>query len=105
MTELNTSGFRPKGPRCLILMDKVEDKYASGIIRPSDVVQKEQNSETKGQFISCGDTAFVAENFNQVWAVPGDRGVLGRFVGQKYIGVDGKEYRIIMDADILGVEE
>lgn len=101
----NKSGFTPRGCRVLVLMEKVEEVTQSGIVLARETQQKEQNSETRGVMVEAGCAAWVGDEFPEgEWAQPGEKVLLGRFAGVKYIGKDDKEYRIVNDKDILGVE-
>jgi co-chaperonin GroES (HSP10) len=101
----NNSGFTPRGCRVLVLMEKAEEITESGIVLARETQQKEQNSETRGVMVEAGCAAWVGDEFPEGdWAQPGEKVLLGRFAGVKYIGKDDKEYRIVNDKDILGIE-
>ena len=106
--DLNTSGFWPIRDRALVLPDEVKDMTAGGIALPQTVIEKQQMRQLKATLIALGGDAFDVAS-PQEWRQPlpkvGDRIYVKVAAGVIHPGEDGKEYRIINDADILGICE
>ena len=106
--DLNTSGFWPIRDRALVLPDEVKDMTAGGIALPQTVIEKQQMRQLKATLIALGGDAFDVGS-PQEWRQPlpkvGDRIYVKVAAGVLHPGEDGKEYRIINDADILGICE
>jgi len=107
--ELNTSGFWPIRDRALVLPDEVKETTESGlIVKPQTTMEKEQMRQLKATLIALGGDAFDVGS-PQEWRQPlpkvGDRIYVKVAAGVLHPGEDGKEYRIINDADILGICE
>jgi len=92
--------------RALVLPDEVKDMTAGGIALPQTVIEKQQMRQLKATLIALGGDAFDVGS-PQEWRQPlpkvGDRIYVKVAAGVLHPGEDGKEYRIINDADILGI--
>ena len=98
---LNTSGFTPYDTRIVILPDEVSDKFeGTSILRPGQVKEKDQFAQTIATLIAVGDNAF-ADWGDVAKPSPGDRVVVGRYVGNTHEGRDGKKYTVCNDEDVL----
>ena len=88
------------GPKVLVEEEVVEEKLG-GILLPQEIIDKNQNAQTRGILLQKGGTAFeyLAENEE---APP----IGARVFFVKYAGVgegfDGKYYRMVNDEDIYG---
>ncbi|PLY03887.1 MAG: co-chaperone GroES [Desulfuromonas sp.] len=94
--------IRPLQDRIIIERIEEETKTAGGIIIP-DTVSKEKPQE--GEVVAAGKGKVTAEG--KVLALDvkvGDRVLFGKYAGSE-IKVDGKEYLIMREDDILGVVE
>jgi co-chaperonin GroES (HSP10) len=106
--DLNTSGFWPIRDRALVLPDEVKEVTAGGIALPQTVIEKQQMRQLKATLIALGGDAFdvgTQNEWRQPLPKPGDRIYVKVAAGVIHPGEDGKEYRIINDADILGICE
>ena len=84
--------FKPLGKRVLIERLEEATTTASGIIIPDNAKEKPLN----GKVIAVGDKVKVVG--------VGDTVVFGKYAGSE-LALDGKEYLIMEDKDILGVME
>ena len=84
--------FKPLGKRVLIERLEEATTTASGIIIPDNAKEKPLN----GKIIAVGDKVKVVG--------VGDKVVFGKYSGNE-LTLDGKEYLIMEDKDILGVME
>lgn len=94
--------IRPLQDRLIVERFEEETKTAGGIIIP-DTVSKEKPQE--GVVIAAGKGKVTAEG--KVLALDvktGDKVLFGKYAGSE-IKVDGKEYLIMREDDILGVIE
>lgn len=103
----NQSGIRPFDTRVLVLLDDVETKTAGGIIIPDQRLEKEGWAQTRGTLIAAGDNAFIEWGSEAAKPTPGARVLVAQYAGSssKHTGIDGKEYRICKDEDILALLE
>jgi chaperonin GroES len=100
----NESGFHPVGFRVLVLPDAVDEKTAGGIIIARDTKGREDMAQVKGTVVEVGPCCWDNQSTSN-WAKAGDRIVFGKYSGLAYKGKDGKDYRIINDTDVVGLED
>lgn len=102
---INTSGFTPYDTCCVILPDPVENthKTASGfeLMKTDQEIEKEKWAQTKATLIAVGDNAFMEWGAAANKPTPGDRVVVGRYTGATHKGMDGRDYTVCRDEDIL----
>ncbi len=92
--------IRPMQDRIIVERIEEETKTAGGIIIP-DTVSKEKPQE--GKVIAAGKGKMTPEGKLLPLDVKvGDRVLFGKYAGSE-IKVDGKEYLIMREDDILGV--
>lgn len=92
-------GFKPLHDRVLVERVEAEEKTAGGIIIPDNAKEKPQ----QGKIIAVG-TGAVNDN-GQVAALAvkeGDTILFGKWSGTE-IKLDGKDYLIMKETDILGI--
>ena len=91
--------FRPLHDRVLIESLESEEKTASGIIIPDTAKEKPQ----EGKVIAVGPGAKSEDGKTIPMDVKvGDRVLFGKWSGTE-VKVDGKEYSIMKESDIMGV--
>lgn len=95
-------GVTPTKFRVLILPDVVNDMTPGGVAIPGQSLDKEENGQTEGEFISAGGKAFNDWKPEEI-PQPGKRVVFERYAGQYLTGDDGLEYRLMNDDQIVGV--
>lgn len=100
---MNKSGWKPLEYRILVLPDVVEEKTTGGVIIPETVKDDLQGAKTVCTIIDFGAKAFDDGTWKDKPKV-GDRIIIPSYCGYKLNSnqsADGKEYRIILDRDIL----
>ncbi len=91
--------FRPLHHRVLVESLESEEKTAGGIIIPDTAQEKPQ----EGKVIAVGPGAKTEEGKIIPMDVKvGDRVLFGKWSGTE-VKVDGKEYSIMKESDIMGV--
>lgn len=106
---INTSGYSVPEYRILILPDVVEEKTAGGIIIPDSTKDDLQGAKTLATIIDIGEKAFD-QGTNRKWKKKpkvGDKILIPSYEGyrlSKDQTKDGKEYRIILDRNILAIQ-
>ena len=91
--------FRPLGDRVVVRRVKEEQKTAGGIIIPETAQEKPQ----EGEIIAVGPGA-LDDNGKRVppEVKPGDFVLFGKWSGTE-VKIDGVEYLIMKESDIMGV--
>jgi len=90
----------------LIKPDDVETKTASGIVIPDMVTEKERKAVEYGTVITVGPRAFIDYGSDPSILKGGDRVSFARYSGKVIKDVDGTEFVLVNDIDILAkVEE
>lgn len=88
----------------LVKLDEPETKTASGIIIAIDE-KKERKAVEYGTVVQVGPTAFIDYGRNPDCLKVGDRISLNRYSGKSIVDVDGTEYVIVNDQDVLAIIE
>lgn len=96
-------GIKPAGHRLLLLPDEEVESLGSGLIEiPESVKERYHLVQTKGKLVAIGSTAW--EQFGTTaWAAVGDTVMFAKYAGLVVKGLDGKQYRIINDEDLIAV--
>lgn len=107
--QLNKSGFTPTAYNIIVKMKAVEEKIGS-IYMPDQLKERKQWAEMHGTVVALGELAFSmgqpesgAYWRHTVRPKPGDTVLFGQYAGQKFKGLDGDEYQLLEDRQILGV--
>jgi chaperonin GroES len=87
----------------LIVPDEVETKTESGIIIPELVTEKERKAVEYGTVVRVGPRAFLDYGRSPDILSKGDRVTYNRYAGKTVKDVDGTEYILINDQDILAL--
>ena len=101
----DTSGIRPVEFNVLVMQEPVEAKTRGGLMKPDDLIEREKFAQTRGVIVAVSPMAFNAD----VWPPgmdppgPGARVAFARHAGTFIDGMDGKEYRVVKDKDIVAV--
>lgn len=85
----------------LIKPDEVETKTASGIVIPDMVTDKERKAVEYGTVVTVGPRAFIDYGREPTILKGGDRISFARYAGKGIKDVDGVEYILVNDIDIL----
>lgn len=89
--------FVPQGDRVLVEVAEAEEKTAGGIIIPDSAKEKPQ----KGVIVAVGPGKKKDEPMT---VKVGDKVLYGKYSGTE-ISIDGKEYQIMRQDDLLGYFE
>lgn len=92
------ASIKPLGDRVLVQADVAEEKTSSGIIIPDTAKEKPQ----QGKVIAVG--AGKVENGTKIEmsVKPGDKVLYGKYAGTE-VTLDGDEYLIMRESDIMGI--
>lgn len=91
--------FRPLQDRVLVRRIEAEDKTAGGIIIPDSAQEKPQ----EGEIVSTGNGVMADDGtLRQLEVKSGDRILFGKYSGTE-VKLDGDEYVIMKESDIMGV--
>ena len=92
-------GFRPLHDRVLVRRVEAEEKTSGGIISPDTAKEKPQ----EGEVIAAGEGKYKEDGTRQQLDVKaGDRVLFGKYSGSE-IKLDGEEFIIMREDEILGV--
>jgi chaperonin GroES len=97
------SGIRPTGGHVLVKPEKVEEVTAGGIIIPDTVRDKEQQAATKGVVVAIGLSAWKDLDDGKPWCKVKDVVLYAKYAGIVMSGVDGEDYVLLNDNDLLAV--
>ena len=93
--------LRPLGDRILVEPSEGEDKTSSGLLLPETAKEKPQ----QGKVIAAGPGARKDTGERIVMDVKvGDKVLYARYAGTN-VKLDGKEYLILKESDVLAVVE
>ena len=93
--------FRPLHDRVVVKRIEAEEKTAGGIIIPDTAKEKPQ----QGEIVSVGPGGRdESGKLIPIDVKPGDRVLFGKWSGTE-VKIDGVEYLIIKESDIMGVIE
>lgn len=107
LMETNASGIHPLDLRVIVLPDAIEEKTAGGIILPEQHKEREKYAQIRGTLVAVGVNAWeeaASRSTRFTKPRPGDRVVISKYGGITIEGRDGREYRLLNDEDILGME-
>lgn len=101
---MNTSGINPIEYNVLVKQDEVGEKKG-GIYLPTEVMDKEKFAQTRGVIVAASPMAFSFDDWPPGEAKPkaGDKVAFARHTGTFVEGLDGVEYRVVKDKDIVAI--
>ena len=90
---------KPLADRIIIMPLEAEEKTAGGIIIPDNAKEKPQ----KGEVVAAGPGK-VADNGQKITMTlkKGDKVLYGKYSGTE-VSIEGKDYLIIRESDVLAV--
>ncbi|MHC4262211.1 MAG: co-chaperone GroES [Planctomycetota bacterium] len=98
-TKTKKSTIRPLGDRVLLQRLEAEDKTAGGILLPESAKEKPK----EGKIVAVGDGRMLDNGERSSFSVKaGDRVLFSSYAGTE-VKVDGDEFLIMREEDILGV--
>jgi len=92
------ANIKPLGDRVLVQADPAEEKTSSGIIIPDTAKEKPQ----QGTVIEVGPGKVENGNKIDMTVTKGDKILYGKYSGTE-VTLDGEEYLIMRESDILGI--
>lgn len=92
------SKIKPLSDRVLVQPEPAEEKTSSGIIIPDSAKEKPQ----EGTVVSAGPGKVENGTKVEMSVKEGDKVLYGKYSGTE-ITLDGEEYLIMREADILGI--
>lgn len=96
----NRSGFRATGHRLLLLAEAVEETTESGIILQRKTLEAEKNLSVWATVVEIGHDCWSDKRAD--FCDVGDKVLIGQYAGKFHTSpVDGKEYRFLMDLDVI----
>ena len=91
---------RPLADRVIVKPIEVEEKTKSGIVLPDTAKEKPQ----EGEVIAVGPGRYEDGKLIPMNVKQGDRVLFAKYAGTE-IKLDGEEYLIMRESDILGIIE
>ena len=92
--------LKPLGDRVVIQQLEAEEKTKSGIVLPTQAKEKPQEADV----VSVGPGAAVDGKVVPMQVAPGDKVIYSKYAGTE-VKIDGKEYIIVKERDILAIVE
>ena len=92
--------LKPLADRVILKQFKAEEKTKSGLILAASAQEKPEMFEV----VEVGPGGMVDGNEVKMTVAAGDRVIVGKFSGTT-VKVDGEEYSIVRQSDILAVVE
>lgn len=103
-TEMNRSGVQPLDLRVIVKPDAAQDRIGSILLAP-ETQDKEKQAIQKGTIVAVGENAWEeAASRSPAFRRPGpaDRVMIGKYSGVRFKGVDGEDYVLLNDEDVIG---
>ncbi|QDP58765.1 MAG: putative chaperonin 10 Kd subunit [Prokaryotic dsDNA virus sp.] len=94
----NPSGINPMEYNVLVKPKTVENRTSGGLYIPDEAVDQQQWAETRATVVAVSADAFNAFGDR---ATPGDEVIFAKNAGRMVKGVDGVEYKLVKDKDIV----
>jgi chaperonin GroES len=92
------ASIKPLGDRVLVQADVAEEKTSSGIIIPDTAKEKPQ----QGTVIAVGPGRVENGNKIEMTVKEGDKVLYGKYAGTE-LTLEGEEYMIMRESDIVGI--
>ncbi len=92
--------LKPLGDRVVIQQLEAEEKTKSGIVLSTQAKEKPQEAEV----VAVGPGAAVDGKVVPMQVAPGDKVIYSKYAGTE-VKIDGKEYIIVKESDILAIVE
>jgi len=102
---LNASGVQPLDLRVIVQPDSVEKITSGGIILPQSKSEQDKYAMQKGTLVAVGENAWeeaASRSASFRKPVPGDRVMIGKYAGVRITGLDGGDYLLMNDEDVIG---
>lgn len=92
------ASIKPLGDRVLVQPDVAEEKTASGIIIPDTAKEKPQ----RGTVVAVGTGKYENGTKIDMTVKNGDKVLYGKYSGTE-LNLDGEDFLIMRESDILGI--
>jgi co-chaperonin GroES (HSP10) len=94
----------PKGYKLLVAIPNVEEKTSGGVIRPDDLVSREEVASIFGFVVACGPDAYGDKKKfpSGPWCEKGDFVMFRSYSGTRF-KIGGQEFRLINDDTVEAV--
>ncbi|MCH8494153.1 MAG: co-chaperone GroES [Balneolales bacterium] len=92
------ASIKPLGDRVLVRPDVAEEKTASGIIIPDTAKEKPQ----RGTIVAAGPGKYENGTKIDMSVKEGDTVLYGKYSGTE-LNLDGEDFLIMRESDILGI--
>jgi len=92
--------LKPLGDRVVIKQLEAEEKTKSGIVLPTQAKEKPQEAEV----VAVGPGANVDGKLVPMQVKPNDKVIYSKYAGTE-VKIDGTEYIIVKESDILAIVE
>jgi len=98
------SDLIPTGFNLIIAMPAIEKTTAGGLHLPDEIVERNRYNQVRGRIVAMSPAAFDFANFPPE-NIPkvGDAVLIARHSGTMNEGVDGRDYRVVLDKDICAI--
>ena len=105
---INKSGIIPLSYKVLIKVRAIEEKTSGGIIIPDEIRDKEGAASQVATIIDKGPAAFTVGvgDLKDEWNLTpgvGNEIVINKYAGIQVKGIDGEEYRLVSDKEVLAI--
>jgi chaperonin GroES len=102
---LNNSGLRPLEYNIVVKPQDVERKTKGGLLLADSTIEKEEFGRTEGVIVATSPMAFKFDDWpaDEPRPAPGDRIMFSKYNAKSFKGIDGGDYWIMKDKDVLGV--
>jgi len=97
----NTPQIRPLSDRIVVEPHEIESKTAGGIVIP-DTADKDK--PMRGKVIAIGNGKYVDGKIQPLQVKIGENVLYGKYAGTN-IKLEGKEYLVMREEDVMGVLE
>lgn len=99
---MNSSGIEPLDLKVLVRPDTAEEVTKGGIIIPDQTKDRNKFAVVKATLVESGSNAFKEWGLGNAPAA-GSRILMAQYAGARVKGLDGQEYILMNDEDVLAI--
>jgi co-chaperonin GroES (HSP10) len=97
-------GVTPCGHRLVVWPLPVEKMSKGGIAIPHQLVEREDMAQMEAVVVAVGPSCWKDQpEESRPWCRVGDKVLIAKYGGFLRKGLDGRDYRLINDLDVVGV--
>lgn len=102
---MNSSGIRPVEYNVLLKQDDVDEKTEGGLYLPGETQERNKHAQVRGVIVAVSPMAFTFDDWPDDEPKPqvGQSVVFAKHTGTFVDGLDGVEYRVVKDRDVVAV--